>query len=65
MDKTIGELIDGLTVTNSKIFYLVDKVQSNKHTLEEAKKIQDLNSLRWRYINDINEQFSQRQEIKV
>jgi macrodomain Ter protein organizer (MatP/YcbG family) len=37
--KSIGELIDILSVTNIKIFYLVDKVQRNEHTKEDAKKI--------------------------
>ena len=34
---------------------LVDKVQRNEHTLEEAKKIQDLNKYRAELMNAINE----------
>ncbi len=45
MKKTIGELIDSLAITNNKIFYLIDKVQKDEHTREDAKKIQDLNKL--------------------
>ena len=65
MKKTLGELIDQLSITNCKIFYLIDKVQRNKHTKEDAKKIQDLNSLRSQLVNYINEYFNERQDIKV
>ena len=65
MNKTIGELVDGLSTINIKIFYLVDKVQRNKHTRKDAKKIQDLNILRGRHINSINKHVKERQEIKV
>lgn len=65
MTKTIGELLDILSVTNCKIFYLVDKVQRNEHTKEDAKKIQDLNKYRSELVNAINEFFNERQEIKV
>lgn len=65
MKKTIGELIDGLSITNNKIFYLVDKVQKDKHTREDAKKIQDLNKLRSDLVNAINNYFKEREDIKV
>ena len=65
MNKTIGELVDMLGIVNIKIFYLVDKVQKNEHTKEDAKKIQDLNSLRSQYTNAINEFFKERQDIKI
>jgi len=65
MKKTIGELIDSLGIVNNKIFYLVDKVQRDKHTREDAKKIQDLNKLRSNLINAINKYFNEREEIKV
>lgn len=65
MTKTIGELIDELGITNNKIFYLVDKVQKNEHTREDAKKIQDLNSYRSKLMSAINEYFNERQAIKV
>lgn len=63
--KTIGALIDELSVTNIKIFYLVDLVQKNKHSKKDAKKLQDLNSYRSRLINAINEHFDEEQQIKV
>ena len=65
MKKTIGQLIDELGITNMKIFHLIDKVQKNEHTREEAKKIQDLNKLRSELVNAINEYFREKQEIKV
>ena len=65
LTKTIGELIDILSVTNIKIFMLVDKVQKNEHSKEDAKKLQELNSYRSQVTNAINEYFSERQEIKV
>lgn len=65
MNKTIGELIDGLGIVNIKIFFLVDKIQRDEHTREDAKKLQDLNILRSKYTNAINEYFKDRKEIKV
>lgn len=63
--KSIAELIDELAITTCKIFSLVDLVQSNLHTKEDAKKLQDLNSYRSQLKNAINEYFKEKQEIKV
>jgi len=65
MTKNLGELIDELGITNNKIFYLVDKVQKNEHTKEDAKRIQDLNKYRSTLVNAINDYFNERQSIKV
>jgi hypothetical protein len=65
MKKTVGELIDILSVTNIKIFMLVDKVQRGDFTKEEAKKIQDLNTYRSQVTNAINNYFQDREEIKM
>jgi hypothetical protein len=65
MDKPVSQLIDELTITNIKIFMLVDKVQRNEHTLEDAKKIQDLNSFRAELCNALNKEFKQREIIKL
>lgn len=65
MKKTIGELIDSLAITNNKIFYLVDKVQKDEHTREDAKKIQDLNKLRSDLVNAIDDYFEGGKDIKV
>ena len=65
MERTIGDLIDALSVTNCKIFYLIDKVQKNEHTKEDAKKIQDLNSYRGQLTNAINKRFNEIEQIKT
>ena len=54
MMKTLAQLIDELSITNIKIFMLVDKVQRNEHTKEDAKRIQDLNMFRAELMNAIN-----------
>ena len=54
MMKTLAQLIDELSITNIKIFMLVDKVQKNEHTKEDAKRIQDLNMFRAELMNAIN-----------
>ena len=58
MRKTIAELIDELSITNCKIFYLME----NGNDLEKVKK---LNSYRSELKNAINEYFGDRIEIKV
>lgn len=65
MEKTLAELIDELSVTNIKIFMLVDKVQKKEATIQEAEKLQDLNSYRSQLKNAINAQFGGRIEAKV
>ena len=65
MKKTIAQLIDELSITNIKIYHLVDIVQKNQHTLEDAKKLQDLNTLRSQLVNALNEEFGDRLDIKI
>jgi hypothetical protein len=65
MDKTIGQIIDEISVVNIKIYMLVDRVQKNEHTLEDAKRIQDLNKYRAELMNAINKEFKQQQIIKL
>jgi hypothetical protein len=65
MRKNISSLIDELSITNIKIFYLVDKVQKDEHTKEDAKKIQDLNSYRSKLVNALNIEFGDGEDIKV
>lgn len=65
MKKSIAAIIDELTITNIKIFMLVDKVQKNEHTLEDAKKLQDLNSYRSELINALNIEFNEREIVKI
>lgn len=63
--KSIATLIDELSVTNIKIFHLIEKIQKNEHTLEDAKKTQDLNKYRSELCNALNREFKQREDIKV
>lgn len=65
MKKTVATLIDELSVTNIKIFMLVDKVQKNEHTKEDAKRLQDLNLFRSELMNAINKEFKQRKIVKL
>lgn len=63
--RKVLEVLKELSVTNIKIFMLVDKVQKNEHTKAEAKKLQDLNSYRSQLKNAINAFFDERQEDKI
>lgn len=63
MKKSIATLIDELSIINIKIFMLVDKVQKNEHTKEDAKKLQDLNSYRSELINALNKEFNERETV--
>jgi len=65
MKKTISTIIDELMITNIKIFMLVDKVQKNKHTRADAKKLQDLNSFRAELCNALNKEFKERKTVKL
>lgn len=65
MKKSIATLIDELSVTNIKIFMLVDKIQKNEHTKKDAKKLQDLNSYRSELCNALNREFKDRENIKI
>lgn len=65
MKKNIATLIDELSVTNIKIFMLVDKIQKNKYTKKDAKKLQDLNSYRAELCNALNKEFNEKKIIKV
>lgn len=65
MKKSIATLIDELSVTNIKIFMLVDKIQKNEHTKKDAKKLQDLNSYRTELCNALNKEFKERGIVKI
>lgn len=65
MKKTTAQIIDELSITNCKIFALVDIVQRDDHSREDAKKLQDLNGYRSQLVNALNEEFGDRQEVKV
>ncbi|MDO8619470.1 MAG: hypothetical protein Q7R49_06045 [Candidatus Daviesbacteria bacterium] len=65
MKKSLSTIIDELTVTNIKIFHLVDKIRNNKHSRADAKKAQDLNFYRSELCNALNREFRERENIKV
>ena len=65
MKKTIAELIDELSTTNIKIFFLIEKVQDGKGTVEDGERVQSLNKYRSRLMNAISEEFKQEGRIKV
>ena len=65
MKKSIATLIDELTVTNIKIYNLVEKIQNNKHTRTDAKKAHDLNRYRSELCNALNREFKERENIKI
>ena len=65
MKKTISQLFDSLSVVNIKIFFLIEKIQDGKATMEEAQKAQLLNRERSDLMNAISREFKERERIKV
>lgn len=65
MKLTLAELIDILSVTNIKIFFLIEKINQDEYTKEDAKKVQELNSYRSKLKNAISEIVKERMEIKT
>ena len=65
MKKTISELFDSLSVVNIKIFFLIEKIQDGKATIEEAQKAQLLNRERSDLMNAISREFKERERIKI
>jgi hypothetical protein len=56
MKKPISELIDSLSVTNIKIFMLVEKVEREENTAADAQKMQKLIKLRSKLMGAIEEE---------
>lgn len=66
MKKSFAQLLDEYITTNIKIYMLVDKVQKDQHTREDAAKIQSLNLQRSKLGNAINEYMNDvERQIKV
>jgi hypothetical protein len=66
MRKSLSELIDELSIVNVKIFMLVERVERDDHTREDATAMQTLIKYRSRLKNAINELWEGgRQEVKV
>jgi len=65
MDKTIGELIDEISVVNIKIFMMVEQVERHENTKEDAWKMNALVKRRATLRNAINKKFNDEEDIKV
>ena len=65
MNKTIAELIDELSITNVKIALIIEKVNHNKHSKEEAYKMNKLVQHRSKLKNAISDYFEEEQEVKT
>ena len=61
LPKKLSELIDELSITNCKIFALMD----GEETSENFVKVKELNGYRSELKNAINSYFNERGEIKV
>ena len=60
MKKSLGELIDELSIANCKLYHLMEKDDA-----ESFKKLKTLNKYRSELKNAINSYFKEREEIKV
>lgn len=75
MKKSIAELIDGLTIVNSKIWHLIDEVMVADYEnadleylqsmVKKAQNVQKLNSQRSEIMNAISEYFGDKTDVKV
>jgi hypothetical protein len=65
MEKTIGELIDEISVVNIKIFMMVEQVERHENKVEDAWKMNALVKRRSELRNAINKKLNEREEIKV
>lgn len=65
MKKTIGELVDELSIINIKIYMLEDNVEKHLNTIEEDWAKHDLIKRRSLLKSAINEYFGDKPEIKI
>lgn len=63
MKKSIGQVIDELSVTNIKIYMKVEEVEAGKNEAQDAQKLQKLIKYRSQLINAINEELGDSSEI--
>lgn len=52
--KSLGQLIDELSIINIRIWMLIDKVMTGVATPEEAKSVQEYNAMRNKYVRAID-----------
>lgn len=62
MKKSISELIDELSVTNIKIYMMVEEVEAGRNSKEDAQKMQSLIKYRSALKNAINQELGDRKE---
>ena len=65
MNKSIGQLIDELCVTNLKVWALVERVEAKTNTVEDAWKMNKLVAYRSKLMSAINERFGDEEITKV
>ncbi len=63
MKKSIGTLIDELSVTNIKVFMMVEKVERKEDKPGDSQKMNKLVKFRSQLINAINEELEGDSEI--
>jgi len=63
MKKSIGELIDALSVTNIKIYMLVERVERKENTVEEGQRMNALVKYRSQLTNAINAELGVDEQI--
>jgi len=62
MNKSIAELIDELSITNIKIYMMVEDVEAGRNAKEDAQKMQALIKYRSQLKNAINADLGDRKE---
>lgn len=65
MEKTIGELVDEISIVNIKIFMMVEELERHENTVEDAWKMNALVKRRAELRNAINKKVGDRIDIKV
>lgn len=58
--KTLGQLIDELTILNIRIWMLIDKVEAGTATTDEAQAVQKHNATRTQYVRAIDRRLGER-----
>lgn len=64
MTKTLGELVDEISIVNIKIFMMVEALERHENTVEDAWKMNALVKRRSELRNAINEKVGDKLDIK-
>ena len=65
MEKTLGELVDEISIVNIKIFMMVEQLERHENTIEDAWKMNALVKRRSELRNAINQKIGDKVDIKV